>query len=333
MFDTGTAEGRVATGSRRAWSPTAERFVADLDRIHHSLTYKGLPDAVSGEPLCRLEGFGDGLTTVSVRESQLPERYLRGVMGFRLVQFLRIGWMDPELVQRRGLYHEPFGGAGAEAIHTVTLTETGRIVGYIGLVGSPDPVGLRLDDPSRGLFPAESAHHVDLVTRFATPERDTHQVYELKRFVRDRAMGPGDQRNRVPWHLILSLCKVGVAAGEAFQVIVGDSRENGALRHLRLVGFDPVVIDGTEPSLPRSELMWPSYEQSRERLAKPFAGLVPDDLADTAAAVEEALGLTDEPNWQTAALLRVAEVHRAAGRLEGLLARMAARAPVGGVGA
>ncbi len=79
----------------------AERYVRDLVRRHAALRYPGLADVVEGEPLCRLDGYGDGLTTVSVRESQLPEPFLRGVLGFRLAQFLQAGLMDPNLVYQQ----------------------------------------------------------------------------------------------------------------------------------------------------------------------------------------------------------------------------------------
>jgi hypothetical protein len=292
-------------------SVAGRRFGAEIVRLHARMTFGGLPQAIAGEPIVRLAGLGDGLTTIAVRESQLLGRHLRGVMGFRLAQFLALGWMDPDIAYRRGLYHEPLtASAGPETIHTLTLTAEGRIAGYIALVGSPDAHGRGLDDPDRGLFPAEEAHRVELLSGFAAPGRTTHSVYEIKRFVRDRQMERGPVSDRVSWHLMLALGRCALALGEEIQVVCGDSRENGALRHLRLVGFDPLVIDETRPSLPRDQLMWPSYELAQ--LAVPFAGVVPADLADTMDALAAGLELACEAGWQRAAVNRFLAVRAGA---------------------
>ena len=296
-----------ATGARGSASSAGRRFGEEIVRLHGRLTFRSLPSAIEGAPIVRLDGYGDGLTTIAVRESQLPSRYLRGVMGFRLAQFLHMGWMDPEIAYRRGLYHEPLTtSTGPETIHTLTLTAEGRIAGYIALVGSSDARPLALDAPDRGRFPAEDAHDVELLASFAAPGRTTHDVYEIKRFVRDRFMERGPVSERVSWHLMLALGRCALALGDEIQVVCGDSRENGALRHLRLVGFDPLVIDDTRPSLPRDQLMWPSYEQ--EQLAKPFAGVVPRDLDATMDALEGALELECRPGWQRAAIALFVEI-------------------------
>jgi hypothetical protein len=298
----------------------AQRHAERLIREHSALRYPGLVEALAGAPLVLLAGYGDGLTTVSVRESQLPEAYLRAVLGFRLAQFLHTGLMDPELVYRRGLVHEPvLAATGPETIHTITLTESGQIVGYIALVGSSDPAPLALEDPRRRPFPAEEAHMVELLSPFAEPGRTSHNAYEVKRFVRDRSMPRGMQRDRVPWHLILAIGKVGLSHHE-IELVLGDSGERGALRHLRLVGFELEVIEGTNPRLPRSELMWPSYELPRERLAKPFAGLVPGDLDEYMKAIESALVELDAEASQRKAVARLVELHRSRGTLERLAA-------------
>jgi hypothetical protein len=289
---------------------TSDRYVADIVRLHDRLSWRGLPAAVQGEPLMRLDGYGDGLTTLTVREGQLPERYLKGVLGFRLSQFLQLGWMDPGVVRQHTLFHEPIvPSRGPETIHTVTLDDHGRLVGYIALVGSDDPEPLPLDDPSRSRFPAESAHRVDLLSALAEPGLTTHQVYELKRFVRARGMPRGLQRDRVPWHLILAIVRMHIATGGQTRVIVGDSTESGALRHLRLVGLDLTVVENTRPSLPRTELMWPSYE--KDELAKPWAGRV-HDLTSYVDAIEA--GLRSDPNgdWQGFGAARILALHRRA---------------------
>lgn len=287
----------------------AERYAQELIRMHAGSRYPGLVDAVRGEPLCKLQGYGDRLTTVSVRESQLPEPFLHGVFGFRLAQFLQAGLMDPALVYQQGLVHEPvIPSKGPETIHTITVTDSGQIVGYIGLVGSADATPLPLDSAVRARFPAEVAHDVDLLASYASSGWTSHNAYEVKRFVREQSMPRGAQRDRVPWHLILAIGKVGLRLGH-IQLVLGDSGERGALRHLRLLGFGLAVVEGTNPRLPRSELMWPSYEFPPEKLAKPFAGAVPDDLAEFMAAIESGLADTGVQS-QRKAVARLIELHQ-----------------------
>jgi hypothetical protein len=306
----------MTTTSERptAQQPTpAHRYATDIVRLHDRLSWRGLPDAIVGDPLVRLDRYGDGLTTVSMREGQLPDRYLKGILGFRLAQFVQLGWMDRRIVHERRLFHEPLTPkAGPETIHTVTLDDRGRLVGYIAMVGSDDPSPVPLDQPDRVPFPAESAHRVELLAGFAAPGLTTHHVYEIKRFVRARGMERGLQRERVPWHLILAIGRANLATGGLIKVVVGDSTESGALRHLRLVGFDLTVHEDTRPSLPRTELMWPSYE--KEELAKPWVGHVPADLGSYLDAIEA--GLDSDPNgdWQALGAARVLALHQAAGR-------------------
>ncbi|HEX4725712.1 MAG TPA: hypothetical protein VH333_24585 [Pseudonocardiaceae bacterium] len=271
------------------------QFADEIIKLHGNLSYRGLPDAIEGEPVFRFDGPDDGLTTIGVRQSQLPMRYLRAVMGFRLAKFLEIGFMDPELVRRRALFYEPLAHvAGPETIHTVTLTSTGRIGGYMALVGTPDPVPLSFDDPTRTRFPAEVAHRVDLLRGFAGPGLNTHQVYEIKRLVRDPAATSGQQRERVPWHLILALGMAARAVGVSH--VLGDAREAGALRHLRAIGFTPLVINDTRPSLPRTELMWPSYTMPEP--AKPFVGEIPAELDTSLDIIRTALEQRTGTEWQ-----------------------------------
>lgn len=296
-------------------SPEALRFVDELVREQGSATYEGLPDAIDGGPLVRLEGYGDGLVTVCARQSQFREEDLQGILAFRLAQFLQTGLMDVELAYRRGLsYEPPVEPTGPETWHTVTLTETGKIVGYIGYVGSPDPEPLPLDSPDRGKFPVEVAHHVEILSPYARPDRDTHHVYEIKRFIRDRAMERGPQRDRVPWHLILAVGRL--TFGTGIQVLCGDSGTRGALRHLRLVGIHLEVIEDTMPSLPQTELMWPSYLVPREKLAKPFIGPIDPHVEEYIDAIEIGLIEDKDTNWQEKALKRLVELHTKAGTLE-----------------
>ncbi len=287
-----------------AVSTQATRFAGDIVDLHRRLRFGKLPDALREVATATASGYDDGLVTVVVPQRLIPLRYLTGIFGFRLAQFLHLGMMCPVLVHRRGAFHEPIDRLNeVDSLHAMTIGPDGSLLGYVGLVGSSDPRPLPLDHPERYEFPAEQAHRVRLLDEFARPDLTTHQAYEIKRFVRSWSMPPGPVSDRVPWHLILALSRAVLGLGEAAQVLLGDSREDGALRHLRLIGFDPVVVPDTRPRLPRTELMWLSYEQ--QQVARPFAAPVPDTLAGTTRVIDNALREPPTAGWQRRTLTRL----------------------------
>ncbi|MER7727198.1 hypothetical protein [Streptomyces sp. NPDC096323] len=274
-------DGHVRTSIPASADPTgsrALRYVADIIELHERLSYRQLPAEIDGAPLNYAEDEQSGLITVTARDSQFPARYLRGILGFRLAQYLRLSWISADRVYRTAAYHEPLPRPGGiESIHTVTLcSRTGRIRGYVGLSCSSDAMSLPLDSSRRTPFPTEVAHGVDLLAPYARPGLGTHQVFEIKRFLRDQAMPLGIQHDRVPWHLMLGMGDAMIQLGDAIRLVLGDAKEHVALRHLRLGGFDLRVIEDTSPSLPASDPLAPIYHQGI--VAKPFVAPVPDDL-------------------------------------------------------
>ncbi|MEU0301385.1 hypothetical protein ABZ252_18230 [Streptomyces sp. NPDC006175] len=273
----GPARTTIPTSADPAGS-RALRYVADIIELHERLSYRQLPAEISGTPLYHAEDVHSGLITLTARDSQIPARYLRGILGFRLAQYLRLSWISADLVYRTAAYHEPLPRPGQmESIHTVTLcSRTGRIRGYVGLSCSADPVSLPLDSPRRALFPTEAAHGIDLLGQYARLGLGTHQVFELKRFLRDQSMPLGIQHDRVPWHLMLGMGEAMIQLDDSIRLVLGDAKEHVALRHLRLAGFDLHVVEDTSPSLPSSDPLAPIYHQGV--LAKPFVAPVPRDL-------------------------------------------------------
>jgi hypothetical protein len=306
-----TRRSDLSTAAQRS----AQSWTDHLTARQVAKRFPGFVDAVRGGPLCRIDGHDDGLCTVAFRQRQLPERYLRGLLGFRLSQFLQAGLMDPQLVWQRAITHEPVGDCpGQDTVHVVTLRtgglDAGQIVGCVALVGSADAEPRSLTWPHRRRFPAEVAHDVDLLAPFAAQGWTTHQAYEIKRFVREVAMERGAQRSRVPWHLILGVGWTVRALGDGIQILLGDSGEWGALRHLRALGLDLLTIEGTTPSLPRTELMWRSYLLPEERRAKPFVAPIPADNAAICDAIEAGLRVQGT-GWTQSMLARLFAVHQA----------------------
>lgn len=263
-----------------------ERFSRDIVDLHGRLTFEGLPEAVRGEPVHRHDS-GDGLLTLAFRDSQLPQRYLLGLHGFRLAQYLRLGWVCEVQVHQRALFHEPMRPRhGQEDVHVVCLClRTGRIQGYAALAGSRDPEPLPLDAPERRLLAVEKDHRVRLLDPCAEPGLTTHHIYEAKRLLRDQAMPRGDLAARVPWHVLLAWGQALWAAGGGGHraLVAGDAKERGSLRHLRLMGFRLDVVEGTAPSLPRTDLLWPIFESAE--VAKPFVGRMPDSFPGNLEAI------------------------------------------------
>ncbi|MGY5015088.1 hypothetical protein ACWCY6_44790 [Streptomyces sp. 900105755] len=265
-----------------------ERYVSDICRLHSSLDYRGLPEHIVGEPLHVAHDPVDELITLSVTDDQLPVRYLNGIMGFRLVQYLRLGWMSPSLMYERAVFRETVRHPeGVQNIHTVSLcTRTGRIDGYISLGCSQDQVSRPLDDPGRRRFSTEVAHGIDLLGQFAGDGLGTHQAFEIKRFLRNLDLPPEPRTERVSWRLLASLGTVVAEAASAnrMRVLLGDAKEKVAVRHFRLMGFPLQVLRGTSPRLPETDLMAPIYQQDVN--AVPFVAPVHDDLADYVALID-----------------------------------------------
>lgn len=294
--------------------PRARRYARDIIRLHDRLGYRRLPLELRGDPLSLVEDPDGALVTVTGRDSQFPSRYLKGMLGFRLAQYLRLNWISADAVHRAAAFHEPLPHSPVENIHTVTLcARSGKIRGYVGLACSADAESLPLDSPCRTPFPTEAAHGIDLLGRYARPGLGTHQAFEFKRFLRDQTMPRDEQHSRVPWHLMLGIGEALLALGDGVRVVLGDAKEHVALRHLRLVGFDLHVVEGTSPYLCPSDPMAPIYRQTV--VAKPFAAPVPADIAWYRDVVRSYLdGTSDLASWQavitTLAARRTSTGHR-----------------------
>jgi hypothetical protein len=265
------------------------RYVADVVRLNAELDFRGLPDNVVGEPLHFRRDDLYELITLTVTDDQLPLRYLNGVLGFRMAQYLRLGWMSERLVYEKAMFRETAEHPeGVQNLHTISLcSRTGRIRGYIGLACGKDKSPRPLDHPGRYLFPTESAHDIDLLSRFVAPGVTTHHVFEFKRFVRDLGMPDGKTADVIPWQLLMSLGKGIVRNQDNMKILLGDAKEHRALRHFRLTGFDVRVETGTSPRLPETDVMAPIYDQ--KVVAVPFIAPVPADLDDFMNVIRDSL--------------------------------------------
>jgi hypothetical protein len=271
----------------RAALDRVNRYVEHIVEMHSRLTYRRLPHEVVGLPAYVSDEFGDGLLTLTFRDSQVPPRYLKGIFGFCLCEYLKHGLMSRDLIYQEALYHEPVPAAtAAENLHTVTINvESGQVLGYLGMACSPDPKPRPLDHPRRDRFMVERSHDVDLLAEFAAPGVNTHHVFEAKRFIRAGSVTSEEIKARVPLHLLLGFTSA-IVRLQAIRFIIGEASEEGGLRHFRLLGFEPVVVEGTTPVLPKSELLWPMHDVIK---VKPFTAPVPDHLPENVSIIRSAL--------------------------------------------
>jgi len=267
------------------------RYVQDVLAVHERLSFGGLVRHLSERDVPWLVTRPDGLATLAARTDQIPHRYLLGLQGFRLAQYLKLGYASNQVVYARSLFCEPSHALHPTDIHVVTLDQpSGRILGYVGLASSADAEPRDPAAEDRAPFPCEVAHGVNVFARVRPmPDLHTHEVREVKRFVHDRSLTDRTLRLRVSLELLLGLGRALQAAAPAVRVLVGDVEERVALRHLLLMGLDVYLLEGTRPVLPAHDLMHPMYEV--RDVVKPFVACAPtgDELRRRTDLVERAV--------------------------------------------
>jgi hypothetical protein len=271
------------------------RYAADIVALHDRLSYRHLLDHLPQGHLVHRAARGDGLVTLAATTEHLPHRYLLGLQGFRLAQYLQLGWACEEALHRSAAFCEPLQSVHREDVHVVTYSSrSGRILGYLSLTTSGDGGPRDLHDPGRTRFPVETAHRVDVFTSVPAPDGvRSDQVRELKRFVHSRTLTDKAQRLRVTLELLLGAGRTLLALEPAVRVLVGDVEEQVALRHLLLAGLDVHLIEDTQPWLPDDDLLHLAYTRRGE--VKPFVARVPDraELAGRIELLEATLASED----------------------------------------
>lgn len=252
------------------------RFAADVLDLQERLSFRRLVRELENSGVPYVAARPDGLVTVAATTEQLPERLLLGIQSFRLEQYLRLGWACREVISSSALFCEPVRHLHGDDIHVATISaDTGRILGYVGAVGSRDPEPVDPRTPGRAPFPVEVAHGVNLFDLVPAPAGvTTHQVRELKRFVHDRTLTDRTTRLRTTLELLSGAGEALLVTDPEVRVFVGDVEEQVALHHLLLAGLDVQLIDGTTPGLPDTDLMHLMYV--RRAVVKPFVAEAPD---------------------------------------------------------
>lgn len=270
-----------------------DRYAADVISLHRTLSFRGLLKQ-DRATLTHLAERGDGLATVAVPTRHLPHRYLVGLQGFRLAQYLQLGWACSTVAYRNALFCEPVQAVHADDEHVITIGPDGRILGYVSLATNGDPTPYGAFDQRRRPFPVEVAHGVNIFDHVAPlPDVRSDQVRELKRFVHSRSLTDKTQRLRVSLELLAGLGHVMAAADPRVATLVGDVEEQVALRHLLMAGLEVQLVEGTTPVLDDTDLLQHAYT-ARESV-KPFVSHVPDSdfVAERVQLLEETLASPD----------------------------------------
>ncbi|MFC8007386.1 hypothetical protein ACFUCH_24420 [Streptomyces olivaceus] len=244
-----------------------------LLREHADIQLPGVESALRGDPVFHAVSPED-LLVLTVRGAQLPDHFLERVYAFRLIQYLRRGWVDAAAVADCDLRHEPYDEQALLDFHTLVLErETGWLRGYGTLAVSPDPAGTTLGDPSHLPFVVERDYGMRLAATLGA-RTPSSAVREGKRLVRDAGMPRSHAAATVPWWVYLAWA---AACTEVLDrpggTVVGDGKKSGAVHQLGLLGFRVRTLDVAPLPPGPSDLYAPMWNQ-RER-SYPF--LLTDD--------------------------------------------------------
>jgi hypothetical protein len=304
-----------AIDSRRA------RFVDDVCSMHDVLRFRRLVAAIEASSSADVYvARRHGVVTIAARTRDIPARYLVGLLGFRLAEYLRVGFACKTVTAKRALFAEPAHVVNPDDWHVVALDErTGQILGYVELVG-PAPGFARVDrgDDADRPFPVEQSHRIDILSAFGARDRHSRSsIREVKRFLHRGSMTDRGLRLRVSLECLLALARVVEGQAATISAIIGDAESHVALRHVVLLGLDVRVLAGTEPRLPDEDLMHPAYVTRAD--VKPFFAELPgvQEIRRRSAVIEQVVDNADI----------FAEVGRLAEEMQGSVESVAVTAP------
>ncbi|MEU1408548.1 hypothetical protein ABZ471_40745 [Streptomyces sp. NPDC005728] len=269
-----------------------DRYIEDILRLNSRLSFGRLADELrkNGAALHQFDQ-ARGLTTLVAYSESIPERYLLGLAGFRLAEYLNAGFASQKLVFDRSLFCEPIQAMHRRDIHVVTThTGSGRIVGYVALAHSQDTKPRLLTDPARLLFPSEQVHGIQLQKLMDDPYTlTTHQIREVKRLVHAHSVTDRQTHLAITLELLAGISKAVQTEHPGLKLLIGDVEEHIALRHLVLLGLTVRLVQGTNPKLSQQDVLHPRYNTGEKVL--PFYARIPDadGVAERVTAIERAL--------------------------------------------
>lgn len=291
-----------------------ERYIREIVDNQNLLTYHSLLDKCTLEKTLyhKIDRFG--LSTIAIKNKDLLHHQLLGIMSFRLSEYLKLDWIDPNMVYQQKIFHEPLQQAHCEDIHLVTMNhQTGEIICYLCIYSIERYKGLthlRMETEDRPLFPCEIAHGKHIFNKLEWLQSvPIHSVREIKRFVKSKRKDTFG--HRVSLELLAGLAYVTRLIKETstgLTAYVGDLELTGAFRHIQLLGLDVTVIENTRPELSNQDLFYRMYEKRKKVL--PFVIQLPQNLEEVCLKEEMLTKLLEENKMISSSLRRLVRSRR-----------------------
>ena len=102
-------------------SSIQQRYIKDILQLQRRLSFSRLDAELQKNGGCIYRAdHGHGVVTLVANSRSVPDRYLRGIAGFRLSEYLQAGFASEEIVFNRSLFCEPVREFHDDDLHVIT---------------------------------------------------------------------------------------------------------------------------------------------------------------------------------------------------------------------
>lgn len=219
-----------------------------------------------------------GLSIVALPTTSLSREEIAGLLAYRFAQYLRVGFVDREIVCAQGMRTVPASGIAPGDVHVVVgLPTTGEVLCYVVIRQAPTaPAGCRLRSSERQLFPVELVHGAGVYNRLPIlPDLAIGKIRELGRFVRNH-LSEADRNLTTRAAVETGVAVFRLLVGPLrlhVDAVIGDLEEQVAKRNLDFFHVPLVLIRGTVPYASNANYLNPRYQL---HTVYPFAVLTSD---------------------------------------------------------
>ncbi|GGW58157.1 hypothetical protein GCM10010503_38980 [Streptomyces lucensis JCM 4490] len=236
-----------------------------------------------------------GVQVHAVWTQDLSEEQLRVLVEFRIVQYLRVGFVEPQRLEQVLMQGQELSSSSPDDIHVVAATDDGLPLcsGLLRAPGTTD-VSLRMVDRDRPRFPVEEVHGTGVFDRLRLlPQLPVVRVRELGGFVKRKVCEPLSQVSlRAPVEVGIGLFRVATGPlALPMDALIGDLEPTVAKLNVDFFGVRPVMLRGTSPRVPEGSFLGPRYSG---RQVHPFA-VFTSDLTTALPRLHEVDAALDEP--------------------------------------
>lgn len=273
----------------------SEGFIRGL--LDHAANIR-LPELFKGEQPKALYHLPNrhGVSVVALRTASLSQDQLIKIMTYRLAQYVAIGFVDPQMVYKKRMEHEPLSDVSPDEVHIVAgSAETGEIlcsVVFKGRIRTP-AAGTTIRMIDRPLFPVEKLFGCGVYNRLKIlPDLPVSKVRELGHLVKNQQLAPFDELvSRAPVEVCFAVFQLLIGPlRQEVDACIGDIEEGVAKKNMDFFHVPLVVLHGVIP-YSGEEAYLQAHVQSSP--VYPFALLVSDlSMAKPRlAAIKRALNL------------------------------------------